>query len=205
MRLAACRAASRLSKGPRQAKHVLGDVAEDEIGRDRRDQIQTRLPELALDVVLGSEAESAMRLEADVRRLPRRLRREVLGHVGLGTASLTAVETIARLEPHQVSRLDLHIGLGDWKGDALVLTDRAAENDTLAGVLGGAVDEPVAIADAFGGDQRALGVESVEHVLETLPLFADQVLRGNLEVVEEQLVGLVIDHVADWPDREPLA
>ena len=129
----------------------------------------------------------------------------MLGHVRFRAARLTAVETIARLEAHQVGRLDLHIGLGDWKGDALVLTDRAAENDTFAGVLGGAVDEPVAIADAFGGDQRALGVEPVENVFETLPFFADQVLRGNLEVVEEQLVGLVIDHVADWPDREPLA
>src|SRR5207245_9929944 len=105
-----------------------------------------------------SEAESAMRRDADVRRLPRSLRREVLGHVGLGTARLTAVETIARLEAHQVGRLDLHIGLGDWKGDALVLTDRAAENDTFASVLGGAVDEPVAIADAFGVDQPTIGL-----------------------------------------------
>ena len=28
---------------------------------------------------------------------------------------------------------------------------------------------------------------------------------GNLEVVEEQLVGLVVDHVGDRPHREPLA
>ena len=59
------------------------------------------------------------------------------------------------------------------------------------------VDEPVAVADAFGGDQRALGIEAVEDVLESLPFLADQVLGRNFEIVEEKLVGLVIDHVDD--------
>ena len=61
------------------------------------------------------------------------------------------------------------------------------------------VDEPVAVADALGGDQRALGVEAVEDVAEALAFLADQVLGGNLEVVEEELVGLVVDHVEDRP------
>src|SRR2546430_10960165 len=51
-------------------------------------------------------------------------------------------------------------GFSDRKGDALVLADRAAEHNTLAGILGGAADEPVTVADAFGGDQRALGFEA---------------------------------------------
>ena len=67
------------------------------------------------------------------------------------------------------------------------------------------VDEPVAVADAFGGDQRALGVQAVEDVLEALPFLADQVLGRDLEVVEEQLVGLVVDHVGDRPHRQPVA
>src|SRR5439155_7711500 len=113
--------------------------------------------------------------------------------------------TIAGLEAHQVRRLDLHVGLGDRKGDALVLADRASEHDTLAGILGGAIDKPVAVADAFGGDQRALGVETVENVLEALAFLADQVLCGELKVIEEELVSLVIDHVPDRSDREPLA
>src|SRR5262249_27515073 len=36
--------------GPRQVKHVLGYIAEHEIGRNRRDLVEARLAELALDV-----------------------------------------------------------------------------------------------------------------------------------------------------------
>src|SRR5215213_4544254 len=39
------------SEAARQAEHVLGDVAEDQVGADRRHLVQPRLPELALDVV----------------------------------------------------------------------------------------------------------------------------------------------------------
>ncbi len=45
----------------------------------------------------------------------------------------------------------------------------------------------------------------VEDVLEALAFLADQVLGRDLEVVEEQLVGLVIDHVGDGPHRHALA
>src|SRR6476646_3255101 len=56
----------------RQPEHVLGDVREDEVRRDRRHLVEPRLAELALDVVFIGETEAAMRLHADVRRLPRR-------------------------------------------------------------------------------------------------------------------------------------
>ena len=87
--------------------------------------------------------------------------------------------------------------LGDRELHALVLADRPAEDDALLGVGADLVDEPVAVADAFGGDQRALGVEAGQDVLEALAFLADQVLGRDLEVVEEELVGLVVDHVED--------
>ncbi|MCY1531410.1 hypothetical protein D9M68_666340 [compost metagenome] len=95
--------------------------------------------------------------------------------------------------------------LGDGELDALVLADRAAEHHAVAGVLAGLLDEPAAVADALGGDQGALGVEAVEDVLEALALFADQVLGGDFQVVEEQLVGLVVDHVGDRADGQAVA
>ena len=59
-------------KRPRHAQHVLADVGEDQVGRDRRDLVEPRLAELALDVVLRREAEAPVGLQARVGRLPRR-------------------------------------------------------------------------------------------------------------------------------------
>src|SRR4051812_39681000 len=44
------------SEAARQAEHVLGNVAEDQVGADRRHLVQPRLAELALHVVLVGEA-----------------------------------------------------------------------------------------------------------------------------------------------------
>ena len=46
------------------------------------------------------------------------------------------------------------------------------------------LDEPTAVADAFGGDQDPLGVQAVEEVAEPLPLLADPILRGNHEIAD---------------------
>src|SRR6267378_7118309 len=50
------------SVGARQAEHVLGEVAQHEVGRDRCDLVEPRLAELALGVVLLGEAEAAVGL-----------------------------------------------------------------------------------------------------------------------------------------------
>src|SRR5581483_11269293 len=76
----------------RQAEHVLAEVGEDEVVRDRCDGVQARLAELALDVVLLCEAEAAVGVETRVGRLPRRLRRQQLREVRLGSARLPLLE-----------------------------------------------------------------------------------------------------------------
>src|SRR4051812_48508218 len=76
-------AKSVMSVGARQAEHVLGQVGENQVRRDRRDLIEARLAELALDVVLLGEAEAAMGLDAGIGRLERGVGGEHLGHVGL--------------------------------------------------------------------------------------------------------------------------
>ena len=124
------------SEGARQAEHVLGQIGQDQVGRDRGDLVEPGLAELALDVVLGGEAEAAVGLQADVGGLPGGLRGEVLRHVRLGAAGLFLVEEAAGLEAHQVRGLDLHVGLGDRELDALVLADRAVEHDALVGIVG---------------------------------------------------------------------
>ena len=87
--------------------------------------------------------------------------------------------------------------LGNRKLHALIAADRALEHNALVRIPRGALDEPVTVADTLGGDQCALGIQAVENVLETLALRADEVLGRHLELVEEQLVRLVIDHVGD--------
>ncbi len=132
-------------------------------------------------------------------------RRQQLRHVGLRAARLALVEQPAGLEAHEVRRLDLDEAFGDGELHALVLADRAAEHLPLFRIGRHAVDEPVAVADAFRRDQDALGVEPIEDVAEALTLLADEVLGGNLEIVEEELVGLVVDHVEDGPDGHAAA
>ena len=87
------------------------------------------------------------RLEAGVRRLPRGLRRQQLGDVGLGAAGLPGVEQLGRLVPHQVRGLESRVGPRDRELHALVRPDRPAEHHPLGRVLAGAVEEPAAVAD----------------------------------------------------------
>src|SRR5205814_1654642 len=79
------------------------------------------------------------------------------------------------------------------------------EDDPLARILRHAVDEPVSVADAFGRDDRALGVEAVEDIAESAPFLADEVFRRNLEILEEELRGVVADHGFDGAYHKPLA
>ena len=86
--------------------------------------------------------------------------------------------------------------------DALVLRDGPVENHTVVAVFSSAIDKPVAVADAFGGDQNTFRVHAVEDIAEAFALLADKVLFRNFEVVEEDLVGFVIHHVADGAQRD---
>jgi hypothetical protein len=52
------------------------------------------------------------------------------------------------------------IGRRNREGDALVRADLPTEDRPVVGVFGGALDEPLGIADAFGGDQDSLRVHA---------------------------------------------
>ena len=74
-----------------KSEHVLGEIGQDQVGRDRRHVIEPRLAELALDVELLGKAEAAMGLHAHVGGGPGRLGGEQLGHVGLCAAVLAGL------------------------------------------------------------------------------------------------------------------
>src|SRR5215210_7639586 len=192
-------------EGPRQSEDMLGDVGEDEVRGDGRDLEEPRLAELPLDVVLGVEAVAAEGLHRDVRRLPGCLRGEQERHVHLSPAGLAAIELLRRPEAHQVGGLHPHVRLRYGKLDALVLPYRAPEDLAFLGPLGGLVDEPPPVADALAGDEDPLGVHAVQDVAEALALLPDQGARRDAQVLEEELVGLVVDHDPPGLYREPAA
>ncbi len=86
---------------------------------------------------------------------------------------------------------------GNRELHALVLPDRPAKHHPVAGVGTGLFDKPTAVANALGSDQRAFGIQTVEDVFKALALLTDQAIEWQLQVVEEQLVGFVVDHIGD--------
>ena len=145
-----------------------------------------------------------MGLQARIGRLPRCVGRQQLRHVRLSTAGLSRVKEARCFVAHQVCRPHIGVRLRNWELDALVLSDRAIEDDALVRVRARLVDKPVAIADALGCDKNALGVHAIQNVMEALAFFTNQVPGGYLDVVEKNFVRLVIDHVADWPHCQSL-
>ena len=116
-----------------------------------------------------------MELDAGIAGFPRCLGSKIFCHIGLGPAGLVCIEQGAGLIAHKVSRLDLDEGLGNRELDALILADGASENLPLAGICRNTIDEPVAIADTFRRNQRALGIQAGHNVFEPFALFPDQV------------------------------
>src|SRR5205809_7894039 len=79
------------SVGFGQAEHSLGDIAKDELRRDRRDPPHQRLAQVALDVILGGIAESAMGHHRLLAGIEARFAGEVLRRVRLRAAGLFLV------------------------------------------------------------------------------------------------------------------
>ena len=120
---------------------MLGQIRQDEVGRDRRHLVEPGLAELALDVVLDGEAEAAVGVEARIARCPRRLGGYHLGQIGLRAAWLAGVEQCRPLLAHQVGSGQGRIGAGQWELHTLVGADRATEHLALVGIRDGTVEE----------------------------------------------------------------
>jgi hypothetical protein len=56
---------------------MLGDIPEDQIGRDWRNLIQSCFSKLALDIIFAGKAEAAVKLQAGIRRRPGRVGRQI--------------------------------------------------------------------------------------------------------------------------------
>src|SRR6266508_5779636 len=183
-----------------QVEHMCREVGQHQIVVDRRDLVEPRLAELALDIIFVDKAVAAMGVEAGIGGRPTCLRREQLGHVGLGAALLALVEQPGGLVAHQIGGGHGGIGAGERELYALVAPDRRAEHYALPRIGGRALDEPVAVADTLGGQQDALGVPTIDDIAEAAPLLANQAIERQAQVAIPDLVGLVVKHRTDALD-----
>ena len=99
---------------------------------------------------------------------------------GLPASKSSALRMVAsRLE------FDGDVRLGERMGDALMRADRRRPHLTLLGVVGGLGDGVASHSAADRADQDPLGVESGEHLPQTIAGGADQCVIADLDVVEE--------------------
>src|SRR5882724_2225339 len=173
-----------------QPEHVLRDMVEDHLLRHRRDFVEAHLAPEPLDVELLRVAVAAVGLQRDVARFEARLGPQELGRVRLGAAGPPAVEEPRRLEAHEPRRLELRPRERERMGDRLVLADRPVEDDALLRVLHGPIERGASDADRLDAGEDALGVQRVEQMVEAPAHLADDVRLGNLEAVDEDLVGV---------------
>jgi hypothetical protein len=96
------------------------------------------------------------------------------------------------------------VGPGDRELHALVGADWLAEDHALPGIGDRLVGEPAAVPDGLRGDQDALGVHAGQDVREALAFLAHQAVSRDRRVVEEERVGRVVHHHAQWSDLEAL-
>src|SRR6478735_6026855 len=82
----------------------------------------------------------------------------------------------------------------------LVLTNRTAEHDTLAGVVGGLAQRRAAEPNRLGRNQDALGVHALQDVFKAAAFFADAVSGRYRQRINKQLIGVdrASSHLGDF-------
>src|SRR5438093_2625226 len=149
-----------------KAQHVLRQVVEDHLLRDRRDLVEPHLAPEPLDVELLRVAVAAVRLQRDVAGLEARLGGHQLGGVRLGAAWPAVVEEPRRLQAHQLGRLELRPGHPQRVRDRLVLADRAIEDDALLRVLHAACEGRTADRDRLDSGEGAVRAQPNQEAVE---------------------------------------
>src|SRR3546814_11704995 len=128
---------------------MLGDIGQNHVRADRRHLIEARLAELAFDVVLGGEAETAVGLDARLARSPARLGGEHLGHIRLVPAIVARPIFRDPIADEQFGGAHLRLAARERELHALLLPDRAPETHALLRVARRLNDEPPRTPDAL--------------------------------------------------------
>lgn len=111
---------------------MLADIGQNEIGRNRCHLVQVGFAELPFNIVFAGEAETAVRLQAGVGRLPGGFGRKIFGHVGRRAAWQPRIELGASPITHQVGGFDLDPRFRQ-ELNALILADGPTEDYPIPG------------------------------------------------------------------------
>ena len=82
----------------------------------------------------------------------------------------------------------------------MVLTNGSAKHHPVVGIAAGAVNEPIGVPNALGGNQYALGIQAIQNVGKAFALLADQVVSRDFQLIEKDFIGFVVDHIANRLD-----
>ena len=132
---------------------------------------------------------------------------EIFRGIGCGPARQALIVVPAGGEHHQPRRLQFHPVLRQRMLDCLVHADRTVE-DVAALRIGRRLRERhLAQPYRFRCDQDALRIHAVQDIFEAAAFFAQAILDRNLEILEEQLVGIdgLAAHLLDLVHGDPLA
>src|ERR1700690_1224958 len=152
--------------GPWQSEHALGQIAEDQLARDRCQAGEHRLPEVTFDVAFAGVTHSAEGSHRAVRGMERGIGAQVLGRVGLRAAGLACIVELGRTQHHQFGGVQLGPALREWMLNRLVHPNRTIEHDAYIRVRGRLCQRAATDADGFGGVQYPFGIQAIEQVTE---------------------------------------
>src|SRR5262245_13165968 len=198
--------------GGARAGVALDPVPLDELPRDDdplhlvrplADAEERRVAKQALDRELLRVAVAAVDPHRLGRVLERGLGGEVLRHPGFHVAAAPAVVGLRRGLGEEPRRLRAGRHLAELELDRLVLADRLAERLAELRIAHRLVERALRDADAACGDVDPAELEPAHREIEALPLLADQVGRGDLEVLEHKLcrVDALVAELLELPRR----
>ena len=99
---------------------------------------------------------------------------------------------------------DMRVRLRERELHALIRADRTPEDDALAGIARGALDEPASVTQRLRRDEDPLRVPRIDDVAKAHALGADERALLEVETIDEELGRVVIEHRLDGPDRDLL-
>ena len=141
----------------------------------------------ALDLRAAHETHAAVDLHGFGRAEGHGLRRLVLQHGDLGRRAFAVLHAPRQQFQIGLRRVHAHRHVDDLVTDHLLVGEPPAERLALPRPRDRFVDTDLRERRAGGRHAEALGIEVEHDIAKALVLLADQVLDGNLDVVEEQL------------------
>src|SRR5258708_23113472 len=133
----------------RQAQHLLGNKAENELRADRGDPRDQGVAQVSLDVKFLGVAEAAVGHHSLFASLKAGFASEIFRGVRRRAAWQALIVLPGRRQRHQPRRLQLHPVLRKRMLDRLVFSNRTIEHDTALGIGRGARKRELAEPDRF--------------------------------------------------------